>query len=139
MAITEETVMKTVEELKKARQVELDKGQAHAKKRAQGSAIEAQIDARQKHVVAMGYAGEEPAISGGNADTRKAQEVALLNEDDVLKELSATLESNIQEQLDSQDEYEKSKIERRYWEDMLNAQRAILIAYGIDRADALPI
>lgn len=131
------SIFAAIENLKNARHNELIRAQEHAQARAAGTSIEAQINAREKHVIAMGYEGENPAIDGTNADIRKGQEAKLLSEDKALQEMHDKMEKNIQRQLDAQNEYEKSKIERRYWEDMLSGQRAYLISFGLDRGDEL--
>ena len=121
-------IFETVESLRKARLTELEAGTAYGEAKARNTGISAQIEARIKHVIAMAY--NEGKIEGGNAQTRQAAETLIINEDQHVKELTGTLADANTHEMNKADEYEKAKIQRRYFEDLLSAQRAVLISQG---------
>jgi len=115
----------TVEFLREARLEEARRGYLLAGKRADLTRKEGSIKARSTSVVSKAYADE--LITGKNESTRKAQEYQLISEDQLIasfEEEASTIRSEI---VDLNTEYDTGTITRRYFEELLSAQRAVLL------------
>ena len=115
----------TVEFLREARLEEARRGYLLAGKRADLTRKEGSVKARSKSIVSRAYVDE--LITGKNAEIRKSQEYQLISED----ELIASYENEASEIrsviVDLNTEYDTSTITRRYFEELLSSQRAVLL------------
>lgn len=118
-------IRSTVEFLREARLEEARRGYLLAGKRADLTRKEGSIKARSTSVVSKAYADE--LITGKNAETRRAQEHQLIAEDQLIASFEEEATAIRSEIVDLNAEYDNSTISRRYFEELLSAQRAVLL------------
>jgi len=118
-------VRSTVEFLREARMEEAKRGYTLAEKQASLTSKEGSIKARSNSIVSRAYADE--LITGKNAEIRKAQEYQIVIDDELIASFEEEASVIRSEFVDLQMEYDKSTVTRRYFEELLSAQRAVLL------------
>ena len=115
----------TVEFLMGARLEEARRGYAVSEKRASLARKKGNIKARSTSVVSKAYADD--LITGKNESIRKGQEHQIVAEDELIASYENEASTIRSEIVDLQVEYDTSAITRRYFEELLSAQRAVLL------------
>lgn len=124
----EKQIFLTVADLRLARMEEMEKGFELGEQQAIVKRHEGSIAGREVYLVSSGYA--TGTIDGKNAELRKTQEKQLLAADEVLMKMQDELSKIRSETTKFIRAHEEAKVNRRYLEDFLSAQRATLIFSG---------